>query len=141
MELDLFDESLRAWLARCTARPCGLAELPSEDAAVHMPYTILTPLFMPRGYGTEASPECIIDYVFQVMSVGRSPKQVRWMAQLVHNAIVGRRTDGQPLHELVGIEGATVLPSSRQSDQLGGIVKTTEGSLFQEVDTYRMKVE
>jgi hypothetical protein len=139
MELRLFDKSLTEWLGTATNRPHGLAELPSDKP--NMPYFIVTPLFMPRGDGPYAKPEAMLDYVFQVTSVGRSPEQVRWMAQLLRDALVERDGDGEYLYALVGIEGATVLPGSRMTDQLGGITKSTEGSLFQEVDTYRMKVE
>jgi hypothetical protein len=139
MELDLFEETLVKWLQVVTQRPVGLAELPGEKP--NMPYVVLTPINSPRGYGSYADPECMREYVFQTMSVGKGPRQARWCGELVRQALIGRNAAGRYLHELFGIEGATVLPGGRESDSLGAIIKTQEGSLFQIVDTYRVKVE
>lgn len=139
IDIDVFEDSLVAWFKRVTGRPVGLADLPEETP--NMPYIVLTPIILGRGEGTWADPECMRDYVFQILSVGKSPRQTRWMAERARQMWAGRRADGNHLTEMVGIEGATVLPGSRQSDSLGAVLKAPEGKLFQIIDTYRAKVE
>lgn len=150
IEIDVMEMVLTDWLANATTRPIGLGDLPEKQP--HIPYAVITPLIMPRGYGTEADPECIRDYVFQVLSIGKTPRQARWMAEMVRRSLIGRDAAGarlfvepylrdtSPTSTTVG-EGATLLSGSIQSDSLGPLIRDPDGQLFQIPDTYRMKVE
>ena len=139
MKLDLFEETLVQWWHNVLLVEVGFCDIP--EGTPHMPYAVLNPVITGRGYGTEADPECIRDYVFQMMWVGRAPRQARWLGEKGRRAWLGDGGTGQPQAALIGVEGATVLAGSRQSDSLGAIFKSPEGRLYEIVDTYRAKVE
>jgi hypothetical protein len=63
------------------------------------------------------------------------------MSEQVRRAWLGESSEGIAPASLVGVEGATVLDGSRQSDSMGAILKSPEGKLFNIIDTYRVKVE
>jgi hypothetical protein len=132
MDLPVFEKGLTQWLIDNTGRPIGLADLP--ELYPNIPYGVLTPINSPRGEGSWADPEEMQDYVFQVLSAGKTPEQTRWMASKVRTALVARALNGYATPMVLA--GAEVL--WRMSDGLGGIVKTDK--LFQIVDTYRVKV-
>lgn len=147
MELSTFEESFKNWMATASSRPVGLAEIPGVDP--NIPYAIYTPINSPRGEGDYFDPESMRDYVFQILSVGKSPRQARWMSDKMRNILIGRDNDGnylvtidlQPLPDTPPTPpGASVMPGSRRSDTLGAVQKTGD-RLFQVVDTYRFKVE
>lgn len=135
MNRQLLDATFTSWLARCTAREVGLAELPGANP--NMPYGVVYPINSPRGEGSWANPEEDRDVVYQVTCVGKSPEQVGWMSDKVNTVIIGRYEDGRLRYTTVGIAGGTVL--WRLTDELGGIVKSGD-RLFQVVDTYRIRV-
>jgi len=148
MDFWSFEASLTLWMQTESGRPIGLAEIPGKDP--NIPYAIFTPINSPRGDGDYKMTESHRDYVFQILCVGKSPRQARWMSDLMRNVLIGRDvTTGAYLH---GINlpdvpdttpptppGASVLPGSRYSDAVGSIVKTGD-TVFQVVDTYRFKV-
>jgi hypothetical protein len=162
LHFDLFNEWLRGWLETNavdlaptnTQYKMGLAEIPEVNA--HIPYGILTPLIKPRAYGSIGVPEAIHDYVFQVLTVGRSAQQAQFWSDIITEVMTGRDAAGthtfavptDPQTQPTNTDPAkapsgvgTILAGSRMSDSHGAIVKSDDGKLFQIVDTYRLKVE
>lgn len=147
MNFNTFEESLKLWLATETGRPVGLMEIPGKDP--NIPYAIIQPINSPRGDGDNQDPESIRDYVFQVLSVGKSPRQCRWMGDKVREVIIGRDpSTGIFIHSIdlpnvpdtpPSAPGASVVPGSRYSDAVGAIVKSGD-LVYQSADTYRLKV-
>lgn len=147
MEFWSFEESFKNWMALESGRPIGLTEIPGKDP--NIPYAIFSPINSPRGYGDNLDPESMREYVFQILSVGKSPLQARWMSDRMRKVLIGRDSAGAFLHPIVLLNlpdtspptppGASVVPGSRESDALGAIVKSGD-NVFQVVDTYRFKV-
>lgn len=147
MEFNTFEESLRMWISQETGRPIGLVEIPGENP--NIPYGIMQPINSPRGDGDSLNTESMRDYVFQMLCVGKSPRQCRWMSDMVRTVLIGRDASGVFLHDISVLPdvpgsppiaaGASVLPGSRYSDAVGTIVKSGD-LVYQTVDTYRLKV-
>lgn len=151
VDFSTFEESFKEWIAAETGRPVGLVEIPGINP--NLPYAIMQPINSPMGEGDNLNPESQRDYVFQVMSVGKTPRQCRWMSGRVNKVLVGRDGNGVRLSpiNLQNIKddpngpantapGGSVVPGSLHTDTLGAIVKTGD-QFYQVVDTYRMKVQ
>lgn len=92
-ELDVLDESIRAMFAARTARPVGIADVPSGATGAYAVIDLVSSGSEDGGWGNPTDQR---DFNYQIRCVGTSPQQCRWMQQRISTAATDwlRKVDG-----------------------------------------------
>lgn len=133
-----FLEALRVALAEATGKQFGLARAPEGEELLgeelRLPYAYINPILsVPMGTDMESASNSK-DHIFQVVSVGSTPKQAGWMSDKIFT-VMTLMENGSYTYPLLGDEWAV---EWRLCDQLGAILPTGR-SLFNQLDNYRIR--
>lgn len=123
-------------LASATGRPVYLIEVPENPENVDGEgYIVMYPVAGAGTSGSMSDPEEDVDYVYQIRSLGRSPRQTRWLQDQVRAGFVGRGAGGFSF-AITPASGKNV--QSRSTLTMGGIIKDGE-ELFRSEDTFTVR--
>lgn len=139
----MLDEAIREALARATGKIIGLTRIPgqSTDAPlnvvnVELPYAILYPLPARSFEASMEDPLDLMEFNYQVTSVGQDAQQAGWMSRRVMEALMGTTPGSQYATRIIG-NGFTI--AWRALVSLGGL-NPSGPSLYTGADDYRFYV-
>ena len=124
---DVYDEAVVAYLATATNKNIGYVVAPEDRT---LPYAVLHPVGGTGDQGAWADPAEDASLVFQVTSVGGSPKQAQWMASQINQAFMD-------LDSEITVTSGSV--QGRSTDTLGPVTPSGE-DLYNVTDIYRARV-
>lgn len=136
MSLDrrLLNREIKRIVEVGTGKPCYLMAPPEHPP---IPYSVLYPIYTERAFGTYFDPNETRGYHFQVTSVGETADQAAAMSTAVHDAILGRDSNG---NFKVSWNEPSINIVFRHGELMGNILQAGR-FLYNASDTYQIQAE